>query len=269
MLRLVSKFCTYFCLFVLVLIVGDILLHGYQALNIDFLTSLPEKAGREGGIFPTIINTLLLSLISMLIVIPFGLSTALYLTRVRNKLSESISFLIDILSGIPSIVFGLFGSVFFAEYLDLGFSILSGGLTLGLMSLPLFIKMSLSGMKSIPIHQINSAKSLGLSDQTIASRIILPASLTHIILGLILSLGRSLSETAALIFTSGYVNKVPTSILDSGRSLSIHIYDLAMNVPGGNINSYKSAFVLILIILILNGALALLLRKLNERKYTL
>ena len=156
-------------------------------------------------------------------------------------------------SGVPSIVFGLFGNAFFCKTLGLGFSILSGGLTLACMVLPILIRSTEEGFRAVPTGYRLSAAALGLSRTTTLFHLLLPAAVPGLLVGLVLGMGRAIAETAALIFTSGYVDRMPESLLDSGRALSIHIFDLSMNVSGGDANAYASALVLIVLLLAING----------------
>jgi phosphate transport system permease protein len=237
-------------------IVGDLLLQGLPHLSWDFLSAAPTDAGRAGGILPILVSTLLILAVCMVVAIPLGLGTAVLLSEFsrRNPLfGRLVRYSLDVLAGVPSIVFGLFGNAFFSLYLGMGFSILSGGLTLACMVLPLLIRSSETALRAVPDDYRRAAAALGLSVFTTLWRILLPAATPGLIAGLVLGIGRALAETAALLFTSGYVDRMPGSLLDSGRSLSIHIYDLAMNVPGGESNAYASAVVLIGLLLIINA----------------
>lgn len=156
--------------------------------------------------------------------------------------------------GAQSMVFGLFGNVFFAEVLGLGLSILSGGLTLACMVLPILIRATQQGLRSVPNEYRQAAAALGISRLAVLWRVLLAAAMPGIAAGLLLGIGRAIAETAALIFTSGYVTRMPDSLFDSGRALSVHIYDLALNVPGGEANAYATALVLVIFILLLNAA---------------
>ena len=167
---------------------------------------------------------------------------------------------------MPSIVFGLFGNVFFCQTLGLGFSILSGGLTLACMVLPIFIRSTEEGFRAVPNDYRLGAAALGLSRTATLFQLLLPAAVPGLIVGLVLGVGRALAETAALIFTSGYVDRIPESLLDSGRSLSIHIYDLSMNVPGGDGNAYATALVLVTLLLVINGLASILAERWLGRK---
>src|SRR5262249_32211343 len=142
----------------------------------------------------------------------------------------------------------------FCKILGLGFSILSGGLTLACMVLPILIRCSEEGFRSAPNEYRLGAAALGLSRTATLVRLLLPAALPGLVVGLALGLARAIAETAALIFTSGYVDRMPSSLLDSGRSLSIHIYDLSMNITGASANAYATALVLVVLLLLINSA---------------
>ncbi len=236
-------------------IVGDVLSRGAVSLSWDFLVELPERAGREGGILSVLVSTLLILSICISVTVVIGMGCAVYLSdAVASKpgFHKWVERSLDLLSGMPSILFGLFGNAFFCKTLGLGFSILSGGLTLACMALPLFIRTSQLGLQMVPVEYRHSAEALGLSRWTRIRVIVLPVALPSLLAGLALSIGRALAETAALIFTSGYVSRMPENLLDSGRALSVHIYDLSMNIPGGDVNAYRSACVLLVVILLVN-----------------
>ena len=184
-----------------------------------------------------------------------ALLTAIALTQATGR-GRGGAFVVrrfvEVLAGVPSIVFGLFGNALFCVYLGWGYSILSGGLTMACMVLPLLIRTSEVAIRSVPIHYRQAAAALGLGPASTLFRVVLPAAMPSLMAGLVLSVGRALSETAALIFTSGYVTRMPESVWDSGRSLSVHVYDLAMNVAGGTSRSYASAAVLVGLILFIN-----------------
>jgi phosphate transport system permease protein len=240
----------------LVWIVGFIAWQGAGQISWDFLVSAPLKAGAAGGIGPILVSTIILLAIALAAAVPIGVATALLLaefTRQSGTLGRVVRISLDILAGVPSIVFGLFGNAFFSIYLGLGFSLLSGGLTLACMILPLFIRASEEGFRAVPDSYRHAATALGISKTAAIGRILFPAAAPGIVVGLVLSIGRALAETAALIFTSGYVDRMPESLLDSGRALSIHIFDLAMNVPGGDANANASTLTLVALILVINA----------------
>lgn len=236
-------------------LLADIVVHGLPRLSWEFLLEAPRDAGRKGGIGPILVSTVLILAVCLAVALPVGLGTAVMLsefTRADSRFGPAVRGSLDVLAGVPSIVFGLFGNAFFSIYLGLGFSILSGGLTLACMVLPLLIRTCEEGLRAVPDTYRAAAAALGLSPRATLRWILLPAAIPSIVAGLILGFGRAVAETAALLFTSGYVDRFPGSLLDSGRALSIHIFDLSMNVPGGNASAYASALVLILLFLAAN-----------------
>ena len=236
-------------------LLGDILWHGLSHLSWTFLTAPPRNAGREGGIGPILVSTALILGVCLGVSVPLGVGTAVLLAEFTTDASlfgRLTRRSLDVLSGVPSIVFGLFGNAFFCKTLGLGFSILSGGLTLACMVLPILIRSTEEGFRAVPTGYRLSAAALGLSRTTTLVHLLLPAAVPGLLVGLVLGVGRAMAETAALIFTSGYVDRMPESLLDSGRALSIHIFDLSMNVPGGDTNAYASALVLVVVLLAIN-----------------
>ena len=235
----------------------DIAWSGVGHLSWSFLTEAPRNAGRAGGIGPILVSTGLLLGVCLGVSLPVGLGTAILLAEYSTPQSLFGRFVrrsLDTLAGVPSIVFGLFGNAFFCIFLGLGFSILSGGLTLACMVLPILIRSTEEGFRSVPTDYRLGAAALGMRRSTILFRLLLPAALPGLMVGLVLGIGRAIAETAALIFTSGYVDRMPRSLMDSGRALSIHVYDLSMNVPGGNNNACATALVLIILLLMINTA---------------
>jgi phosphate transport system permease protein len=256
---------------VFLFLVGDIVLHGVGRLSWEFLTTAPRSAGRAGGIGPILVSTALILGVCMAAALPFGVGTAVLLaeyTRSESVFGRVVRGSLDVLAGVPSIVFGLAGNVFFSKTLGLGFSILAGGLTLACMVLPILIRSTEEGFRSVPPEYRLSAAALGLSRTTTLWRLLLPAAAPGLIVGLVLGIGRAVAETAALIFTSGYVDRMPGSLLDSGRSLSIHIYDLSMNVSGGDGSAYASALVLVGLLLLINGLASWLADHFLRRRIT-
>lgn len=234
---------------------GDMLWRGAPALSLSFLTESPRDAGRAGGIAPVLIATLWILGVAMAAALPLGLATAVWLSESAQRhprLQRIVRLSLDMLAGVPSIVFGLFGNALFAITLGLGFSILSGGLTLACMALPILIRTAEDGLRAVPADLRLQAAALGLAQASIVLRLLLPAALPALLAGTLLGIGRALAETAALVFTSGYVDRYPQSWLDSARALSVHIYDLSMNVPGGEPNAYASALVLVGLIALIN-----------------
>ena len=237
---------------------------GVGELGSEFLIAPPTDAGRAGGIGPMLVSTLLILAVCMLASLPVGIGTAIWLAEYSSRESVASRWVeraLEILAGVPSILFGLFGNAFFCQALGMGFSILSGGLTLACMILPILIYFTRDGIRAVPDEYRRGAASLGLSRSTTLFQVLLPAAMPSIAAGLALGVGRAIAETAALIFTSGYVSRTPQSLFDSGRALSVHIYDLAMNVPGGNSRAFAAAIVLVTVLFVINLVSMALLRK--------
>ena len=234
---------------------GDILSHGIGGVSWTFLIAPPKNAGRAGGIGPILVSTGLILAVCLAAAVPIGLGAAVLLsefTTDRTRFGRLVRWSLDALAGVPSILFGLFGNAFFCNALGLRFSILSGGLTLACMVLPILIRSVEAGLRAVPLQDRLAAAAVGLTRTAALRHLFLPAAAPGLLAGLLLGIGRAVSETAALIFTSGYVGRMPDSLLDSGRALSVHIFDLSMNIPGGDRNAYASALVLMVLILLIN-----------------
>lgn len=256
-LALVGAIAAFLSFTLFVWLVRDLVRLGLPRLSWTFLTAGVEDAGRSGGIGPLLISTLWILLCCLTLAIPLGTGCALWLSefvRRGSPLARLVTGGVDLLASVPSIVFGLFGMVFFSQTLGLGFSILSGGLTLACMILPILVHTTLSALEALPVDLRPAAAALGLSKTTATTRILLPAALPGIVVGVTLGIGRALSETAALLFTSGYSTRTPESLSDSGRALSVHIYDLALNVANGSPMASSSALVLLALIFVVNAA---------------
>ena len=245
----------------LLAIVAPLVTHGWPELSWAYFLEVPEKSGRSGGISSILVSNILILLVCMVTALPLGLGAAVFLSELRRQ-QRRIGYLVrgslDILAGVPSIVFGLFGNAFFCKALGLGFSITAGGLTLACMVLPLVIRSAEEGLRAVPESCRLGAASLGLKRWATLSHLLVPTAVPSLIVGFVLGLGRALAETAALIFTSGYVDRMPGSLLDSGRSLSIHIYDLAMNVAGGDQKAYAASLTLLLLLFVINALASLI-----------
>jgi phosphate transport system permease protein len=244
---------TLLTLAVLVFIVVFVLEKGLPVLSLDFLLSSPQDMGRAGGIFPTLIGTIALPLLAILIATPLGIGTSIYLTEYtrENRVTRVIRFGTDCLAGIPSIIFGLFGFIFFVTILGMGWSILSGGLTLAFMILPTIIRTSEEAIKAVPKSYRDVSFSLGATRWQTVKRVILPNALPGILTGVMLGIGRSIGETAAVIFTAGSSLRLPTSIFDSTRTMAVHFYILAREGIS-NENAYGTAAALIIAVLLVN-----------------
>jgi phosphate transport system permease protein len=238
---------------VMILILFQILREGLPVLNLHFFLNSPKNMGREGGIFSTIIGTFALTGVAILVGAPLGVGTAIFLreyTR-ESKISRMIRFGTDCLAGVPSIIFGLFGFVFFVIRLNMGWSILSGGLTLAAMILPTIISTSEESIRAIPPSYREVSYSLGGTKWQTITRVILPSALPGIFTGILLSVGRSIGETAAVILTAGSSLVMPTSLFSPIRTMAVHFYILAREGISKDM-AYGTGATLILLVLIIN-----------------
>ena len=252
-------------------ILFDLVRGGIGHLSIDFLIDMPRNAGRSGGISSILISTVLILLIALGAALPLGWATAALLAEyvpANSSFGRFVRYSLLVLAAVPSIIFGLFGNAFFSIYLGIGFSILSGGLTLACMLLPILISTAEAGLRAVPDAYRLSAAALGISRTAALFHLLLPVAAPALVAGLLLGIGRALAETAALLFTSGYVDRMPNSLLDSGRTLAMHIYDLSMNVPGGDASASASALVLIIALLLINIAAIRLAARWRSRTIT-
>jgi len=238
---------------VLVYIIAYILAHGLPHVTLGFLTESPESMGRKGGIFPMIVGTLMVSILAVIIAAPIGVGTAVYLTEYtrEGRITAVIRFGADCLAGIPSIIFGLFGFVFFAITLGMGLSVLSGSLTLALMVLPTIIRTSEEAIRAVPYSYREVSYGLGSTRWQMVTHVVLRSALPGICTGIVLSLGRSISETAAVMLTAGSALGMPHSLWDSSRTLALHFYILSREGISMS-NAYATASVLIISILAIN-----------------
>ena len=251
---------------VLVFILAYILAQGLPYVTWGFLTESPESMGRKGGIFPMIVGTLLVGGLGVLVAAPIGVATAVYLTEYtrEGRLTAVIRFGADCLAGIPSVIFGLFGFVFFAITLGLGLSVLSGALTLALMVLPTIIRTSEEAIRAVPNAYREVSYGLGSTRWQTVTYVVLRSALPGISTGIVLSLGRSISETAAVMLTAGSALRLPRSLFDSSRTLALHFYILAREGIS-MANAYATASVLVIAILALNLLAYWLMRRFVAR----
>jgi len=237
-------------IFVIVFILGK----GLPVISLGFLFDNPQDMGKSGGIFPTLVGTAILPLVAIVVALPAGVGTAVYLSEytVENPATRIIRFGTDCLAGIPSIIFGLFGFIFFVTTLKLGWCILSGALTLAIMVLPTIIRTSEEAIKAVPASYREVSCSLGATRWETVLKVVLPNALPGIVTGVMLSIGRCIGETAAVIFTAGASLRLPHSVFDSTRTMAVHFYILAREGIS-NENAYGTAAVLILSVLLVNS----------------
>lgn len=256
----------------LAIMLGFILVRGYKAINWTFLTQPPIEAMTKGGIFPAILGTFYLTLGAILIALPLGVASAIYLNEYarEGKLVRIIRLGINNLAGVPSVVFGLFGMGLFVVFLGFGSSILSGSLTLGFLILPVIIGASEEALKAVPQTYREASLALGGTRWQTIYRIVLPAALPGILTGSILGIGRAAGETAPIMFTAAafYMARLPSSVFDEVMALPYHIYVLA--TAGTHIEEtrhlqYGTALVLIALVLGIN-LIAIIMRSRMRRK---
>lgn len=218
------------------------------------------------SLFPAIVNTIIITALSLLIAVPFGVFTSVYLVEYANKKNKVVGIIrltAETLSGIPSIVYGLFGMLFFVTTLGLGFSILAGALTISIMILPLIIRSTEEALKSVPDSFREASFGLGCGRMRTIFKIVLPSAMPGILAGTILAVGRIVGETAALIYTAGTVPQIPENLLSSGRTLAIHMYSLSSEGLYTD-QAYATAVVLLVIVLFINMLSSVIAKKLMK-----
>ncbi|SEK41267.1 phosphate ABC transporter membrane protein 2, PhoT family [Methanobrevibacter gottschalkii] len=239
-------------LFILVIILGYILVNAIPVLNFEFLSGQVIDAGRSGGIFPMIVSSLYVTFISILIATPLGVGAAIYMAEYSGNgyLNGIIRFGSETLASIPSIVFGLFGLSFFVIFLDLGWSILSGGLILAVMAVPTIFQVAEVSLISVPSSYKEGSFGLGATKWQTICNVCLPAALPGIVTGIILGITRSISEAAAVMYAVGSATSMPVSMFDPGRPLPLHLYVLATEGVSLS-NAFGTAAVLVIIVLVI------------------
>lgn len=249
---------------VLVLIVGFIFIKGIKGISLDYIFSDYSASG-DGGIFPMILSTLYMVLVSIAVSTPIGILSAIYLNEYakKGKIVEIIRFATECLSGIPSIVYGLFGGIFFVVTLKMQYSIIAGALTVAIIILPVIIRTTEEALKIVPNEYREGSLAMGATKFQTLYKVILPSALPGILSGVILSIGRVIGESAAVFLTAGTVASMPLTIFDSARTLTVHSYLLTKEL--GDISGAASVgIVLIIIVLFLNTIAKFIAKKLNK-----
>ena len=249
---------------VLVFLVGYILIKGVPYLKPSLFAW--EYNSTNVSLMPSFITTIFMTALSLIIAIPLGVFTAVYLTEYAkrgNKVVEAVRLTAETLSGIPSIVYGLFGMLFFVTYLGWGFSLLAGAMTISIMILPLIMRTTEEALKSVPDSYREGSFGLGAGKLRTVFKIVLPAAVPGILAGIILAIGRIVGETAALIYTAGTVAKIPENVLASGRTLSVHMYALSSEGLYTN-EAYATAVVLLILVVGINALSAYAAKKLMK-----
>ena len=249
---------------VLLFLIAYILIKGVPHLKPSLFAW--EYTSDNVSMMPAIINTLIMTLVSLVIAVPFGIFSAIYLVEYAkrgNKFVKVIRLTTETLSGIPSIVYGLFGFLFFVTYLKWGNSILAGAFTLAIMILPLIMRTTEEALKSVPDSYREGSFGLGAGKLRTIFKIVLPAAVPGILSGVILATGRIVGETAALIYTAGTVAKIPNSAFSSGRTLAVHMYLLANE--GLHVNqAYATAVILLILVIGINALSSFIAKKISK-----
>lgn len=238
---------------VLIFLIIYILIKGIPYLTPDLFAW--EYNSENVSLMPALINTLLMTLLSLVIAAPFGIFSAIYLVEYAkrgNKVVSAVRVTAETLSGIPSIVYGLFGFLLFGVTLKWGYSMVGGSLTLAIMILPLIMRTTEEALKSVPDSFREGSFGLGAGRLRTVFKIVLPSAIPGILAGVILAIGRIVGETAALIYTAGTVAGVPENLMGSGRTLAVHMYVLTNEGLYTN-QSYATAVVLLVIVVLINA----------------
>ena len=250
----------------LVFLVVYILIKGVPYLSPSLFE--PEYNSENVSMLPAIINTLIMMASALILALPAGIGAAIYLSeyaRRGNKFVEAVRITAETLSGIPSIVYGLFGSLFFVLKLKMGLSLISGAATLAIMILPLIMRTTEEALLSIPDTYTEASFGLGAGKLRTVFRVILPAAVPGILSGIILAIGRIIGESAALLYTAGTYTKIVSSLSDSSRTLAVHMYVLSNE--GLYINeTYATAVVLLILVILVNALSDLVAKRLTKGK---
>lgn len=250
---------------VLFFLIVYILVHGIPNLTPQLFAW--KYTSENASMLPSIINTLIIVILSLVIAVPLGIFSAIYLVEYAkrgNKFVKIIRLTTETLSGIPSIVYGLFGALFFVTALKWGYSLLAGALTLSIMILPLIMRTTEEALKSVPDSFREGSFGLGAGKLRTVFRVVLPSAIPGILSGVILATGRIVGETAALIYTAGTAPQIAGSLFDSGRTLAVHMYSLSRE--GLHVDqSYATAVVLLVIVLLMNSLSSIIARKVASK----
>jgi phosphate transport system permease protein len=267
MLKIILWLSAAITVVIIATIVGYIFKKGFGLIDFNFIFG-DYSPTTGGGIFPMIVTTLLTVILSLLISIPIGIGGAIYLQEYakQGRGVKLIRFATESLAGIPSIIYGLFGTVFFVSTLKLQFSILSGSLTLAIIVLPVIIRTTEEALKTVPQSYREGAIALGSTKFEVLYKIIVPSAMSGILSGVILSIGRIIGESAAILLTAGTVASMPRNLMSSGRTLTVHAY--LVTKEAGNIELASAiGVILIFIILALSFIAKGITRTINKEKF--
>ena len=265
LLALLVMLCALLTFTALIFLIAYILINGIPHIKPELFSW--KYTTENVSMLPSIINTLIMTVISLIIAVPLGLFTAIYLVEYAkkgNKLVTIIGMTAETLSGIPSIVYGLFGMLFFVTALHWGVSILAGAFTMSIMILPLIMRTAQEALLSVSDSFREASFGLGAGKLRTIFRIVLPAAVPGLLAGVILAIGRVVGETAALIYTAGSVAEIPKNLLSSGRTLAVHMYALSSEGLYTD-QAYATAVILLVFVLLINTLSAFLANKLTSK----
>lgn len=249
---------------VLIFLIAYILIHGVPYLR-PSLFSL-HYSSENASLMPALVNTVIMTLLSLIIAVPFGIFSAIFLVEYAkrgNRFIEVIRLTTETLQGIPSIVYGLFGMLFFVSTCGWGFSILAGAFTLSIMVLPLIMRSTEEALKAVPDSYREGSFGLGAGKLRTVFRIVLPSAIPGILAGVILAIGRIAGETAALIYTAGTVAAFPKGVMSSGRTLAVHMYHLASEGLYMD-QAYATAVILLVLVVGINTLSGVVAKRLTK-----
>ena len=250
--------------FILIFLIAYILIKGIPFIQPDLFSM--HYTSENASLMPSLINTLVMTLLSLAIAAPIGIFSAIYLVEYAKKGSRFVGLVritAETLTGIPSIVYGLFGMLFFVSTLKWGYSILAGAFTLVIMILPVIMRTAEEALKSVPDSYREASFGLGAGKLRTIFKIVLPSAVPGILAGVILAIGRVVGETAALIYTAGTVAQIPSNLMGSGRTLAVHMY--ALSSEGLHMDqSYATAVILLIMVLLINWISGMIAKRITK-----
>ena len=250
--------------FVLIFLIAYILIKGIPFIQPDLFSM--HYTSENASLMPSLINTLVMTLLSLAIAAPIGIFSAIYLVEYAKKGSRFVGLVritAETLTGIPSIVYGLFGMLFFVSTLKWGYSLLAGAFTLVIMILPVIMRTAEEALKSVPDSYREASFGLGAGKLRTIFKIVLPSAVPGILAGVILAIGRVVGETAALIYTAGTVAQIPSNLMGSGRTLAVHMY--ALSSEGLHMDqAYATEVILLIMVLLINWISGMIAKRITK-----
>ena len=259
-----------FTLFIMLFLISYILLKGLPNITFDFLTTKPSYLAETIGILPDILNTIYIIIVTLILLVPLGVGAAIYLTEYANnkKIVDIIEYAAETLAGIPSIIYGLVGMLFFCQFLNMKTSILAGAFTLVVMNLPIIMRTTQESLKTVPQSYREGAFGLGAGKWRVIRTVVIPGCIDGVVTGCILSIGRILGESAALLFTAGFahaLNNFFVGLSSPGATLTVSLYVYAKEQGEFDV-AFAIAAILIILTLLINILTVFISKYLNKRR---